>query len=81
MKSDSDPISLTRGYSGGNTWTSKALSSTNSAYNNYARKGSVKHITVVITDGYCTCSDSDLISTSANLKKDSVYIPFQNQII
>jgi hypothetical protein len=63
---------LTRGISGGNTWTSLALTTTYNAYENYARKGDVKHITVVITDGYCTCSDTQLKPAAAPLKTDSV---------
>ena len=64
--------SLTRYWGGGNTYTNTALETTYSAYSTYARKGAVKHITVVITDGFCSCTDSSLISASSQLKRDDV---------
>jgi len=63
---------LKRYFGGGSTYTNSALTTTKNAYDTYARKGGVKHITVVITDGYCTCSDSQLRDTSEYLKRDNV---------
>ena len=68
---------LTRYYSlstPAGTVTGTALDTTYSAYNKYARKGDVKHITVVITDGRCTCKESVITTAVAPLKTASVYI-------